>query len=232
MSLELGPLRFTGEMDIEQGYERPIYEGLPFNGYITQLYGGAHNGWDAGAPLYTRISHWGNDGKIVRIDTNLNSANGYAAVVEVDVGETIPYWLFYLHMAETPNNNGLPYEVGDAVKRGQMLGRIGLTGKTTGPHTHLGVWQVGLDETVVPAMYRSHHVDPAQYVVETLTPELLPEPTYDDGPIEVSFDEIQTWAEYARWGLFGHRLDTEPYRVNGVDYIALSRPSYLGGVSY
>jgi murein DD-endopeptidase MepM/ murein hydrolase activator NlpD len=30
--------------------------------------------------------------------------------------------------------------VGDTIKRGTILGKVGLTGRTTGPHMHVGIW--------------------------------------------------------------------------------------------
>jgi murein DD-endopeptidase MepM/ murein hydrolase activator NlpD len=33
--------------------------------------------------------------------------------------------------------------VGDAIKRGTVVGKVGLTGRTTGPHIHVGIWVPG-----------------------------------------------------------------------------------------
>jgi murein DD-endopeptidase MepM/ murein hydrolase activator NlpD len=33
--------------------------------------------------------------------------------------------------------------VGDSIKRGTVLGKVGMTGRTTGPHIHVGIWVPG-----------------------------------------------------------------------------------------
>ena len=43
----------------------------------------------------------------------------------------------YFHLAD------IPVKVGDDVDRGAVIGKVSLTGRTTGPHIHLGVWVPG-----------------------------------------------------------------------------------------
>lgn len=230
MTMELGPLKIAGGLAPFAG---ALVTGLPFNGTITQLYAedrfghGTHNGWDIAAPLYTRIMHWGPAGKVVRLDTNLNSANGYAVVVEAPA-QPVPWWFFYLHMSEPGNDRGIPLEVGDEIERGQMVGRIGLTGRTTGPHTHLGVWQVGMDLTKIPSEFRSVHVDPALYVVDELTPEVVPPEVKANGPITVTQEELEMWVVLAEHNSFQHSLDSA-WRADAWEFVTLRRPTDRGG---
>ena len=43
----------------------------------------------------------------------------------------------YFHLTD------IAVAAGDAVKPGQTLGKVGMTGRTTGPHIHLGIWVPG-----------------------------------------------------------------------------------------
>ena len=43
----------------------------------------------------------------------------------------------YFHLSD------IVVAAGDDVDRGSLLGKVGLTGRTTGPHTHLGIWVPG-----------------------------------------------------------------------------------------
>ena len=68
----------------------------------------------------------------------------YGNMVEVDHGDG--YVTRYAHQ------NALRVEPGDIVKRGDVLGALGSTGRSTGPHVHIEVIKNG------------RHVNPARYV--------------------------------------------------------------------
>ena len=223
--LELGPFRYTGAA--AGAYQHPVYEGLPFNGHRTDNYQdhlnrNANPGTDLAAPLYTRIQHMGPAGTIYRIDTDPNRPNGYAAFVQMEVGKET-FQIFYLHMAEPPMDaRGVPYQVGAEVTRGQMLGRIGVTGNTNGPHTHVGLFRI----TQNP--YRGAYVDAESYTVETLTPEVIPEEPKPNGPITVTQAERETWVVLAEHGSFQHTLDSA-WRDGKWEYMTFRRPTDRGG---
>lgn len=71
----------------------------------------------------------------------------------------------YFHLTD------IAVAVGDVVKPGQALGKVGLTGRTTGPHIHLGIW--------VPGGF----VDPAVFLrFPIATPTLKPGPAVEAKP--------------------------------------------------
>lgn len=58
----------------------------------------------------------------------LENVDGNHVVIDIGGGE----YAFYAHMQK----NSLKVSVGDHVKRGQVLGKLGNTGNTSGPHLH------------------------------------------------------------------------------------------------
>ena len=52
--------------------------------------------------------------------------------------------------------------VGDEIKRGKVIGKVGMSGRTTGPHIHLGVW--------VPGGF----IDPATFLKLRIGPPVVP----------------------------------------------------------
>lgn len=60
---------------------------------------------------------------------------GYGKTIEINHGNGIK--TLYAHMSTFAKN----IKVGSYVKRGQMIGKVGVTGMTTGPHLHFGVYK-------------------------------------------------------------------------------------------
>jgi len=74
---------------------------------------------------------------------------GYGLTVLIDHG--FGYSTLYAHMSE------IDVKEGENIKRGQVIGKIGSTGTSTGPHLHYEVWEYGLP--VNPIKYIEHFKD-------------------------------------------------------------------------
>lgn len=84
----------------------------------------AHKGVDYGAPIGTPV-HATGDGKI----TMRGWGNGYGNMIVIQHGAT--YSTAYGHLSKFGT-----YKAGDAVKQGDVIGYVGMTGLATGPHLH------------------------------------------------------------------------------------------------
>ncbi|HSN03351.1 MAG TPA: M23 family metallopeptidase, partial [Nitrospira sp.] len=85
-----------------------------------------HNGEDIGAPLGTDVVST-NDG-IVRLTVD-HIFSGKGVFVDHGLG----FYSMYFHLSEVLVKDG------DLVKAGQVVGKVGATGRATGPHLHWGV---------------------------------------------------------------------------------------------
>lgn len=85
-----------------------------------------HNGEDIGAPLGTDVAAT-NDG-IVRLTVD-HFFSGRGVIVDHGLG----FYSMYFHLSE------ILVKDGDFVKAGQIIGKVGATGRATGPHLHWGV---------------------------------------------------------------------------------------------
>ncbi len=85
-----------------------------------------HNGEDIGAPLGTDVLAT-NDGVVRLTVDHIFSGKG----VFVDHG--LGFYSMYFHLSEVLVKDG------DLVKAGQVVGKVGATGRATGPHLHWGV---------------------------------------------------------------------------------------------
>ncbi len=112
----------------------------PVVGVITDGYGpridpithrpAFHEGLDISVAIGTPVRSPA-DGVVVFADRE----TGYGRVIKVDHG--YGYNTTYAHL------DRLLVKEGAKVARGQLLGKVGLSGRTTGPHLHYEVWKDG-----------------------------------------------------------------------------------------
>lgn len=108
----------------------------PVNGKRTGIFGSVrvmngqprnpHNGEDIGAPLGAEVATT-NDG-VVRLTVD-HFFSGKGIFIDHGLG----FYSMYFHLSE------VLVKEGDLVKAGQVIGKVGATGRATGPHLHWGV---------------------------------------------------------------------------------------------
>lgn len=108
-----------------------------------------HAGLDFAAPQGTPIYATANG----TIETAGNTGNGYGNHVVINHG--YGYKTLYGHMFR------VKVHPGEKVKRGEVIGWVGSTGKSTGPHCHYEVHRNG--DTVDPVYYFYNDITPEQY---------------------------------------------------------------------
>ena len=105
-----------------------------------------HQGMDFTAPVGTDVYATGN-GRVV----SAGWEQGYGNSIKIDHG--FGYETFYAHLS------AMNVKVGATVTRGEVIGLVGNTGKSTGPHLHYEVHQKG------------QPVNPQNFYFLDLTPE-------------------------------------------------------------
>jgi murein DD-endopeptidase MepM/ murein hydrolase activator NlpD len=108
-----------------------------------------HKGIDFTAPEGTNIQATG-DGKVIKVE---RSGRGYGNNVTIDHG--FGFHSLYGHMLS------ISVREGEAIKKGQVIGKVGSTGTSTAPHLHYEVHING--EAVNPINYVLDGLSPAQY---------------------------------------------------------------------
>lgn len=108
-----------------------------------------HEGVDFSAPPGTDIYATG-DGKVLQAD---RSKTGYGNQIVIDHG--FGYKTMYAHL------QSFKVRAGETVKRGQVIGTLGSTGKSTSPHLHYEVWKN--NTPVNPINYFFNDITPEQY---------------------------------------------------------------------
>lgn len=122
-----------------------------------------HNGEDIGAPLGTDVVST-NDG-IVRLTVD-HIFSGKGVFVDHGLG----FYSMYFHLSEVLVKDG------DLVKAGQVVGKVGATGRATGPHLHWGVKLNGARVNPYALLDL-----PFKGVVQSATPAPVAEPTSGAG---------------------------------------------------
>lgn len=141
------------------GFIRPVQ-----GGRITQRFGdppprgvryerGFKNGMSFAAAAGTPVFAAGG-GRVVAVGT----AGAYGTRVEIEHGGK--RWTLYAHLSSAS------VRVGDQVKAGQMIGRVGSTGQTTGPHLHfeLRTGRNNYYAAVDPAPFLNGNSTPQAYI--------------------------------------------------------------------
>jgi len=106
-----------------------------------------HTGIDFTAPIGTPLYATG-DGVVERIKGKMS---GYGKVVIINHG--YGYESLYAHMSK------IIVRPGEKVKRGQVIGYVGNTGRSTGPHVHYEIKKNGKP------------INPVHFFFQDLTPE-------------------------------------------------------------
>ena len=127
---------------------RPIAKG-----WMSSRYGKRTDPFNGRKVWHLGVDFAGKEGSDViavasGIVTRSEPYKGYGRLIEIDHGEG--YVTRYGH-----NKTNL-IKVGDLVKKGQVIAKMGSTGRSTGPHVHFEVYKNG------------RNVDPASYIRRTI----------------------------------------------------------------
>ncbi|MBN1954772.1 MAG: M23 family metallopeptidase [Anaerolineae bacterium] len=104
----------------------------PVLGYISQGYWYGHRAIDIAAPTGTALH--ASDGGFVSFAGWTDIGYGYLVVIDHANG----FATYYAHM------NNIYVTAGQAVERGQVIGAVGSTGWSTGPHVHFEIRYEGV----------------------------------------------------------------------------------------
>jgi murein DD-endopeptidase MepM/ murein hydrolase activator NlpD len=118
-----------------------VFTVMPTTGNLSSGYGrrlnpithkrSLHDGVDISAPIGTPV-YAPASGRVTRADL---AEPGYGKVMIIDHGNG--YTTRYMHLGE------FEVRAGDTVQAGQLIAKSGNTGRSTGPHTHIGVFKDG-----------------------------------------------------------------------------------------
>jgi murein DD-endopeptidase MepM/ murein hydrolase activator NlpD len=111
----------------------PLARPMPHEFEITSGFGARSDPFTRGLAMHTGVDFRASAGTPVRATAagkviEAGYAGGYGNMVEIDHGNGLT--TRYAHMSS------IGVDVGDTVAKGDVLGRVGSTGRSTGPHLH------------------------------------------------------------------------------------------------
>lgn len=133
---------------ISISFSKPLI--LPHPGYLTTRFSNYHPGTDIAAGLGMPI-HPITDGVVVEVGRDIFGLGNY-----VTISHENDFKSLYAHMGK------IYVKVGSKVASENILGEVGLTGHTSGPHTHLEI------------THNNEYVDPQKLLPEIPNMPVLP----------------------------------------------------------
>lgn len=120
--------------ELTQGFGQTTYWGEPSRVYGGVYYAHFHEGLDIATAMYSPVAAAA-PGRVVWVG---HLPDGAMVVIIAHIGGLVS---LYAHL----DDRIAPPRVaaGDQVQEGQIIGAIGMTGMTTGPHVHFVVWRNG-----------------------------------------------------------------------------------------
>ena len=118
------PLQEAGTITSTFGYRTD-----PINGTVSY-----HSGTDIGMPSGTPILAAA-DGTVIIANSTDSWGGGYGYYVKIKHNDTFD--TLYAHCSK------ICVTYGQQIKKGQVIGYVGTTGRSTGPHLHFEVWKNG-----------------------------------------------------------------------------------------
>ncbi len=126
----------SGEITTEFAEKRAYGDSTDYK----YIHGGIDYGMPLGAPVYAPA-----DGKVIYTADNM-LVRGNAVAIDHGVGLTS----YYYHL------NSYTVKPGDMVKKGQIIARVGTTGRSNGPHLH---WEVRVNGVITyPLLFINYDV--------------------------------------------------------------------------
>ena len=144
----MGEIQKTVErVDEIKGYlriQKDIYmatpKGYPLEGDISSPYGRRNNPFSGEPTFHSGVDISASPGTPIRATADgivcysgWTQSSGYVVLIEHGCGFSTAY----------AHNRRNAVKVGQRVERGEIVGYIGSTGKSTGPHVHYEVWEKG-----------------------------------------------------------------------------------------